>query len=110
MRLRQVLRRLARAPMFTALAAVTLPAGIGANSAIFSVINGVLLKPLPYPHADDLIGLTFPAPWSGPINDHKTEPDEGVGRRSRLRRGTFQRNGEPYSNWFQIHYANGSAE
>ena len=110
MRFGYVVRKLARAPMFTLITALTLAIGIGANSAIFSVINGVLLKPLPYPHADDLIGLTFPAPWSGPINDHKTEPDEGVGRRSRLRRGTFQRNGEPYSNWFQIHYANGSAE
>jgi hypothetical protein len=48
--------------MFTALTAVTLAAGIGANSAIFSVINGVLLKPLPYPHADDLIDLTLTAP------------------------------------------------
>jgi hypothetical protein len=48
--------------MFTALTALTLAAGIGANSAIFSLINGVLLKPLPYPHADELIDLTLTAP------------------------------------------------
>ncbi len=48
--------------MFTAIAAITLAVGIGANSAIFSVINGVLLKPLPYRHADELIDLNHTAP------------------------------------------------
>jgi predicted permease len=57
MRFRYVLRRLLQAPGFTLITAVTLAAGIGANSAIFSVIEGVLLKPLPYPHADQLISL-----------------------------------------------------
>jgi predicted permease len=48
--------------MFTLIAAVTLGVGIGANSAIFSVISGVLLKPLPYPHPDELIDLNHTAP------------------------------------------------
>src|SRR5260370_15437777 len=62
MRFRHVLRRLARAPMFTTVTALTLAVGIGANCAIFSVINGVLLKPLPYPHPDELIELSHTAP------------------------------------------------
>ena len=62
MRYRHVLRRLARTPGFTAITIVTLALGIGANSAIFSVIEGVLLKPLPYPHAEQLIGLWHTAP------------------------------------------------
>ena len=44
--LRQVLRRLGRAPFFTAVTLLTLAVGIGANTAIFSVLEGVLLKPL----------------------------------------------------------------
>ena len=62
MRLRHILRRLARAPMFTAITVLTLALGIGANSAIFSVIEGILLKPLPYPHSEDLIDLHHTAP------------------------------------------------
>ncbi|HTX33389.1 MAG TPA: ABC transporter permease [Bryobacteraceae bacterium] len=57
MHYRHILRRLMRAPGFTAIAVVTLALGIGANSALFSVIDGVLLKPLPYPHPEDLIGV-----------------------------------------------------
>jgi hypothetical protein len=47
-RFNRILRRLARAPLFSLVAIVTLGVGIGANAAIFSVVNGVLLKPLPY--------------------------------------------------------------
>jgi putative ABC transport system permease protein len=47
--------------MFTAIAVITLAVGIGADSAIFSVINGVILKPLPYPHPDELIELSHSA-------------------------------------------------
>ncbi len=62
MRLNHVLRRLMQAPMFTVVTAVTLAIGIGANSAIFSVIEGVLLKPLPYPESDRLIAVNHTAP------------------------------------------------
>jgi predicted permease len=59
---RQVLRRLSRAPMFTAITLITLAIGVGANTVIFSVIEGVLLKPLPYPHSEQLIGVWHTAP------------------------------------------------
>ena len=57
-----VLRRLIRLPTFTFITVVTLGLGIGANSAIFSVIEGVLLKPLPYPGAGRLIAVNHSAP------------------------------------------------
>src|SRR5262249_53341591 len=63
--LKQVMRRLGRAPVFTAITLVTLAAGIGANTVIFSVVEGVLLKPLPYPHADELVGVWHEAPGIG---------------------------------------------
>jgi putative ABC transport system permease protein len=61
-RLRLVTRRLARAPLFTAVAVITLAVGIGANAAIFSVVNGVLLKPLPFPDPERLVGVWHTAP------------------------------------------------
>src|SRR6267378_3799661 len=60
--LKQILRRLGRATMFTAITLITLAAGVGANTVVFSVLAGVLLKPLPYPQPEELVGVWLTAP------------------------------------------------
>ena len=59
---RHAARRLTRTPMFTVATLITLALGIGANTAIFSIINSALLKPLPFPEPDRLVGLWQTAP------------------------------------------------
>ena len=65
--LKYAIRMLCKTPAFTIIAAVTLALGIGANSAIFSVIDTVLLRPLPFPKSDELVMVYS--------NNLKSEPD-----------------------------------
>jgi predicted permease len=59
---RHEMRMLRRNPMFTSVALLTLGIGIGANTAVFSVVNSVLFEPLPYPKAEELVAIRQTAP------------------------------------------------
>ena len=70
-------RSLLRQPGFTIVTILTLALGIGANTAVFSVVNGVLLRPLPYPQADQLEYITSQFPGLG-FNQFWVSPPEFV--------------------------------
>src|SRR6187431_2660471 len=71
---RLALRGLVKQPRFTIVAALTLALGIGSVTAIFSVVNGILLTPLPYPHASRLVNIWSHAPGLG-LTEFPLSPD-----------------------------------
>jgi predicted permease len=66
-------RRLRKSPGFAVTVFLTLAIGIGANTTVFSVINGVLLKPLPYPEPEQLVQLRLNAPGAPGLADFRDE-------------------------------------
>jgi putative ABC transport system permease protein len=73
--LRFALRFLCKTPGFTAVALITLAIGIGANTAVFSVVNTVLLRPLPYDNANDLVALWEKRPKENQTRGPVSAPD-----------------------------------
>lgn len=67
--LRYALRMLRKNSLLTAVIVVSLAIGIGANSAIFSVVDALLLRPLPYPHPDRLAAVWLHSPAIGILRD-----------------------------------------
>src|SRR5207253_7715799 len=66
--LRYAIRMLRNSPVFTAFALVSLALGIGANTAIFSLLNAVILRLLPVPDPQQLVQFTYTLPANGPDN------------------------------------------
>jgi putative ABC transport system permease protein len=71
--LKHVFRRLARSPGFAITVVLTLAIGIGANTAVFSVLNSVLLRPLNYPEPQQLVSLHLNAPGAPGLAEFRTE-------------------------------------
>ncbi len=67
--LKFTLRRLRKSPGFAVTVLLTLAIGIGANTAVFSVVDGVLLKPLPYPDSNQLVALWLDAPGAAGLSN-----------------------------------------
>src|SRR5436305_5566096 len=93
------LRSLGRVPGFTAVVVLTLALGIGANTAIFSAVRGVLLRPLPYADGDRLVVLRQKAPLAG-RDDLGISPLEMADYRTRVR--TLSGIAEQHQMWFTL--------
>jgi predicted permease len=66
---RYATRTLARTPLFSAIVIVTLAIGVGANTAVFGVVNSVLLRPLPYPQSSELVAIWHTAPGAAGMSN-----------------------------------------
>ncbi|MBW3535934.1 MAG: ABC transporter permease, partial [Gemmatimonadetes bacterium] len=84
---RYALRTLRRSPMFTAMAVLTLGLGIGATTAVFSVVDAVLLRPLPFPDAERLVAVFESSPAQGIEREEPSPPNFADWRRGN---GTFE--------------------
>ena len=73
--LRYGVRALVKAPTFTVVALATIALGVGATTAIFSVVNGVLLQPLPYPGSDRIVSLVTRHSDTGRTTPRLTRPE-----------------------------------
>src|SRR5215210_6779839 len=73
--IRYALRTLRKQPIFTLVAVLTLTLGIGANTAIFSLVYQILLRPLPYPDADRLVFVWNSYPLMGLAQASVSIPD-----------------------------------
>ena len=76
---RYALRITRRHPGFSAVAILTIALGIGANTAIFSLVNGILLRPLPYPDPDRLVSVTGTYPRGAFVEMRAWTPDDARG-------------------------------
>src|ERR1700753_1313839 len=70
--LKFVFRRLRKSPAFTVIVLLTLAFGIGANTAIFTVLNHVMLRPLPYSEPNRLVSLSLNAPGAGGLSNFES--------------------------------------
>ena len=81
--LRYTLRQLRRSLGFTLTAILTLSLAIGATTAVYSIVRGALLAPLPYPHAEELVGLGFQQPGDAPANEQIGEAYDFLAKHQR---------------------------
>jgi putative ABC transport system permease protein len=76
--LRFAVRTLFKTPVVTVVAILSLALGIGANSAIFSLFDEMLLRPLPVPHPEQLVNLTAPGPTPGSHSNNESGQNESI--------------------------------
>ena len=91
------LRMLARAPGFTVVATLVIALGVGANTAVFSVVNSLLLRPLPGVQAPDELAMVYTSDFSGPIYGASSYPDVEAIRESEVFAGVSVYRPSPFS-------------